>query len=221
MFTGIVQGLGEITALEPKASELRLTISPRFEMKNIIDGESVAVDGVCLSVERHDSLSFSVYASRQTLAHTNLGTLKTGALVNLERALAFGERLGGHLMSGHADCVALVKSVEKRSESLKITVTFPPSYSDQIIDRGSVALDGVSLTVTSCGKGFLSVNVIPDSQKRTNIRFWRTGTELNMETDMIGKYVASFARAWLDGKNKPGKALSGVTKEFLGRHGFL
>ena len=113
MFTGIVQGLGAIISLDRKATELRLSIRPQFEMKKLMDGESIAVNGVCLSVEKHSANVFSVYASQQTLEHTNLGRLNISSLVNLERALAFGERLGGHLVSGHVDCIAIVKSIEK------------------------------------------------------------------------------------------------------------
>ncbi len=223
MFTGIVQGLGKIVSLEHKASELRLTILPQFDMRQLVDGESIAVDGVCLSVEKHEVSTFSAYASRQTMDHTNFGQLKIGTLVNLERALAFGERLGGHLVSGHVDCVALVKSIEKINESRKVLVTFPPSFSDMVIDRGSITLDGISLTVTGCGKGFLTVNIIPESQKRTNMIFWKPGTELNMETDLVGKYVVNYARVWFE-KRKPDpnmSTVSNISEEFLYKHGFL
>lgn len=223
MFTGIVQGLGKICSLERKAAEMRLLIRPQFEMNKLQDGESIAVDGVCLSVEKHSGGNFTAYASGQTLGHTNLGKLKIGSLVNLERALAFGERLGGHLVSGHVDCVAIVKSVEKAAESRRVLVAFPVQYSDQVIDRGSIALDGISLTVTSCGNGFLEVNIIPDSQKRTNMRFWHIGTELNMETDLIGKYVVNFARLWFrDKKDSPSaQSPAAISREFLSKHGFI
>lgn len=223
MFTGIVQGLGEIISLDRKAAEMRLGIRPQFEMLKLENGESIAVNGVCLSVEKHSGSIFSAYASQQTLEHTNLGQLKIGSLVNLERALAFGERLGGHLVSGHVDCVATVKSIEKASESRRVLVTFPLQYSDLVIDRGSITLDGISLTVTACGNGFLAVNIIPDSQKRTNMRFWRQGTELNMETDLIGKYVVNFARQWFADKKADNKsrAVSTLSREFLSQHGFL
>ena len=220
MFTGIVQGLGEIKSLERKASEIRMSIVPHFSMENIIDGESIAVDGVCLSVEKHTGNTFFVYVSAQTLDHSNLGELKISSLVNLERALTFGESVGGHLVSGHIDCVAIVKEIKKEAESRKVLVTFPEAYSDLVIDRGSITLNGISLTVTSCGKGFLAVNIIPDSQKRTNMPAWRYGTPLNMETDLIGKYVVNFARDWFKDK-EGGKKVSALSREFLGRYGFL
>lgn len=220
MFTGIVQGLGEVKSLERKASEIRMRIQPHFSMENIIDGESIAVDGVCLSVEKHSGNNFAVYASEQTLQHSNFGQLKISSLVNLERALTFGESVGGHLVSGHVDCVAIVKDIKKEAESRKVLVTFPDAYSDLVIDRGSITLNGISLTVTSCGKGFLEVNIIPDSQKRTNMPSWRNGTLLNMETDLIGKYVVNFARDWFKDKEE-GKKVSAISREFLGRQGFL
>lgn len=223
MFTGIVQGLGEVVRLERGASELRLAITPRFEMKNISDGESIDVNGVCLSVETSAGSTFTTYASAQTLARTNLGRLRIGSLVNLERALAFGERLGGHLVSGHVDCVAVVKNIARKGESRQVLAVFPDSYSDMVIDRGSVALDGISLTVTGCGAGFLTVNIIPETQEQTNMRFWRDGSELNMETDLIGKYVVNYARIWFADKSHDsrGKTASAISREFLGKHGFL
>lgn len=221
MFTGIVQGLGEIISLNRKNSEMRLSIRPQFEMRKLEDGESIAVNGVCLSVEKHTDSTFSAYASQQTLEHTNLDRLRISSLVNLERALAFGERLGGHLVSGHVDCVAIVKSIEQAEESRRVLVTFPDQYSDMVIDRGSITLDGISLTITSCGQGFLAVNIIPDSQKRTNMRFWRIGTELNMETDLIGKYVVNYARIWFADRKKENKPASSLSREFLSQHGFL
>lgn len=223
MFTGIVQGLGVIKSLSRASSEMRFSINPQFAMNKITDGESIAINGVCLSVEKHAESIFEVYASKQTLSHTTLDQLKIGSLVNLERAIEFGERLGGHLVSGHVDCVATVKGIEIEAQSRKVTVNFPERYSDAVIDRGSIALDGISLTVTDCGSGFLSVNIIPDSQKRTNMPLWRNGTLLNMETDLIGKYVANFARIWFSDKKasaeRPGNP--GITRDFLGRNGFL
>lgn len=223
MFTGIIQGLGEIKSLERNTSEMRFKVKPHFDMDKITDGESISVNGVCLSVEKHTANIFEVYASEQTLSLTTLGQLKIGSLVNLERAIAFGERLGGHLVSGHTDCVATVTGIEIASQSRKVTVTFPAKYSDAVIDQGSIALDGISLTVTACGPGHLSVNIIPDSQKRTNMRLWHSGTRLNMETDLIGKYVANFARIWFSDKKHVNEkqATSGITREFLGKNGFM
>ena len=220
MFTGLVQSLGKIAAIKAASGQIRFSIIPNPPFKNLVDGESIAINGVCLSVEKHDGQSFSVYASRETTQRTNIKFLAAGAIVNLERALEFGERLGGHLVSGHVDCVARVDSIQSAGESLAIRLTFPEEFSAEVISKGSVALDGISLTVNACGTGFLEVNIIPDSIKRTNIPDWLKGTSVNMETDLIGKYVMNCLKYL-----KPGAASSkvsgGIDLEFLGRKGFI
>lgn len=217
MFTGLVQGVGRISGRMSEGGDLRLTIDPLFEMKNIERGESIAVNGVCLTVEKTVGNGFLVYVSRETLGRTNLGQLDQGGRVNLERALAFGERLGGHLVSGHVDCLANVVEMVPVAQSLRIVVTFPASYSDEVITRGSIALDGISLTVTGARRGTLSVNAIPETQKDTNLGSWRNGSLLNMETDMIGKYVRRSLGTLLGREQSSG----GLDMEFLARNGFL
>lgn len=211
MFTGIIQGLGEIEAAQRSNQERRLRIRPLFAMNEIEDGESIAVNGVCLSVEKHETGAFSAYASAETITRSTLGNLQAGTKVNLEQALKIGQRLGGHIVSGHIDCVATVASLAKIGQSLRIRLNFPRVFSPQVISKGSVALDGISLTVNDCGAGYLEVNIIPDSQKRTNIYLWRAGTKINMETDIIGKYVQSLLRPWEQGQSK---------RDFLAANGF-
>lgn len=211
MFTGIIQGLGVIEEARRFNQERRLRIHPLFAIDDMEDGESIAVNGVCLSVEEHDASSFSAYASAVTLARSALGTLGQGARVNLEQALKLGQRLGGHIVSGHIDCVATVASLARYGQSLRIRVNFPREFSPQIISKGSVALDGISLTVNKCGPGSLEVNIIPDSQKRTNIESWRAGSKINMETDIIGKYVQSLLNPWEQGQ---------LRRNFLAENGF-
>ncbi|BAV92350.1 riboflavin synthase [Candidatus Desulfovibrio trichonymphae] len=217
MFTGIVQGLGEIVALDKKGGECRLTLRPLFVLLDIADGESIAVNGACLSVETHNRDSFTAYASAETLSRTLLGGLAHGSQVNLERALALGERLGGHLVSGHVDCLATVTELRPSGQSFVYRLTFPEEFAVEVIYKGSVALDGVSLTVNACGKDFLEANVIPDTRRRTAIRYWRPGTRVNMETDMIGKYV----RRLLEARNAPAASGGGLNREFLLENGFL
>lgn len=212
MFTGIIAGLGRIQSIRLIGEERRFSISPQFAMPNIQDGESIAINGVCLSVERHAGEIFTAYASAETLRHSNLGQLQTGSTPNLERALEVGERLGGHLVSGHVDCVARVEKLTNAGESLRIRLGFPAEYGPQVVSKGSVALNGISLTVNDCGRDFLEVNIIPDSLKRTNIRDWRLGSLINMETDIIGKYVQHLLAPW-----QPG----GLDREFLAKYGFV
>lgn len=216
MFTGIIQGLGEITALNRLGQDSRLAIRPLFAMPDIVLGESIAVNGVCLSVEKSSDGQFCAYASGETLSRSNLKFLRQGARVNLERALALGDRLGGHLVSGHVDCLATVAEITPAGQSLRIVVNFPGQYSCEVIPKGSVALDGISLTVNEAGDGFLGVNVIPDTRGRTNLGQWRKGSLLNMETDMIGKYVRRMLAPWIGQDRK-----AGLDMDFLARNGFL
>lgn len=189
MFTGIIQGLGDVREVRRQGVDCRLDLRPRFRMENILDGESIAVSGVCLSVEKHDEDGFEAFASAETLGRTTLGGLRPGDSVNLERALALGDRLGGHIVSGHVDCVAIVRSLSRSGQSARFRLAFDRRYAPELIARGSVALDGISLTINDCGPDYLEVNIIPDTQKRTNMHSWRIGTRVNMETDIIGKYV--------------------------------
>lgn len=233
MFTGIIQGQGAITALRKSGAECRLAIRPLFTLENVVDGESIAVNGACLSVESHSRDGFTAYASAETLARTTLGALRQSDLVNLERALALGDRLGGHLVSGHVDCLATVRDVRPVGQSLRCRLEFPADFGPEVIAKGSVALDGISLTVNDCGPDFLEVNIIPDTQKRTTMRQWRPGARVNMETDLIGKYVRSLLALWSETAGMPGKtgragdagaaaqARAGVSRELLLRNGFI
>lgn len=214
MFTGIILGLGEVTEVIRASGERRFTISPLFEKDSWEDGESISINGVCLSVEKHWGKIFQVYASAETLAASNLGALETGDKVNLEPALALGEKLGGHLVSGHVDCVATVSRISRRGESREMRFGFPASFGAEVVRKGSVALNGISLTVNQCGSDFLNVNVIPDSLARTNISQWRIGSRINMETDIIGKYVL---KAISTGVAKGNSMLS---RDFLDENGF-
>lgn len=229
MFTGIIQCEGEILASRQEGSERRFSIRPLVPFAEVTDGESIAVNGACLSVESHDRGMFTAYASGETVARTTLGALTAGARVNLERALALGDRLGGHLVSGHVDCVAEVRSIERRGQSLCCRLTFPAAFGREVIPKGSVALDGISLTVNACGEDFLEVNVIPDTRRRTTMRAWRPGSRVNMETDLVGKYVARLLGPWReagsgagkdDGGDASGRA-GGLSLASLRRAGFL
>lgn len=233
MFTGIIQCEGEILASRQEGAERRFSVRPLVPLADVIDGESIAVNGACLSVESHSHEAFTVYASGETVARTTLGALTSGARVNLERALALGDRLGGHLVSGHVDCVAVVRSIERRGQSLCCRLTFPAAFGREVIPKGSVALDGISLTVNACGGDFLEVNVIPDTRRRTTMRAWRPGGRVNMETDLVGKYVARLLEPWrhagrddgngagTDGGGDAAGRAGGLSLESLRRAGFL
>lgn len=224
MFTGLIQGLGTVLAVERRGDESRLEIEPRRTMENVVLGESIAVNGVCLTVERWTGSRFQAYASGETLSATTLGGLRRGERVNLERALALGDRLGGHMVSGHVDCLARVESVRPAGESRVYRLSFPEAHGAQVVPKGSVALDGVSLTINNCGLDFLEVNIIPATQRETTIQDWNAGRMVNMETDLIGKYVQRMLGAWQPGEDEgaAGKqsASRGLSEEFLRKHGF-
>lgn len=219
MFTGLIQGLGTVLGLERRGNESRLDIEPRFVMRDVTLGESIAVNGACLTVEQWNGKAFQAYASAETLSATSLGNLGRGDAVNLERALALGDRLGGHLVSGHVDCLATVESVTPAGESKVFRLRFPGRFAPQVVAKGSVALDGVSLTINNCTLEYLEVNIIPATQKETTISQWRPGRVVNMETDLIGKYVQRMMAvpgALTEQTQEP----SGISEEFLRKHGF-
>jgi riboflavin synthase len=225
MFTGLIQATGRLARCEVHGDERTFTIMPDFSLSDVVDGESIAVNGTCLSVERHGDDYFTVYASGETIHRTTLGSLLQGTIVNLERAMRVGDRLGGHIVAGHVDCLARVESMEQAGASIRCRFSFPSSFAAEVITKGSVALDGISLTINACGDDWLSVNIIPDTQKRTSMRYWKPGALVNMETDVLGKYVR---RCLAQDKAAPdassgsaGGAKSNITREFLLERGFL
>lgn len=221
MFTGLVQGQGRIEAMERRGGDMLFRFHPLFSWDRPKIGESVACNGVCLIMETWISArpSFTAFASAETLSCSNLGGLVVGAFVNMERAMAMGERFGGHIVSGHVDTVAHVESVRPVGQSRCIRLAFAPEWSDQIVSKGSVTLDGISLTVNDCGPGFLEVNVIPETWRVTTVALWRPGSAVNLETDVIGKYVKHLMQPYV-ASGEAGAAEERVTMDFLRRNGF-
>ncbi|MBQ7618066.1 MAG: riboflavin synthase [Desulfovibrio sp.] len=222
MFTGLILDTGSIARVEKLGPDLRLAITPKHFKTCFSDlslGESIAVNGVCLSVERINPQSFWVYASAETLACTTIATFKEGQSLNLERALAVGERLGGHIVSGHVDGVAQIVFLKNEGASLRLKIAYPQALASQIVAKGSVALDGISLTVNACTKSTLEVNLIPDTQKQTTVGSWQVGDKLNLETDLLAKYVERFLSIRSNEAAKAQKA-SHVNFDFLLQNGF-
>jgi riboflavin synthase len=217
MFTGLIQSMGEVETLARKGQETRMRIRPSTPFERVVLGESIAVNGVCLTVEEYVRDSFDVYASGETMSRTNLGGLGVGSRVNLERALALGDRLGGHMVTGHVDCLAMVEEVRPAGESRIFRLSFDERFAAQVVEKGSVALDGISLTVNTCRGNELEVNIIPATWRETTISGWKAGTRVNMETDVIGKYVQRMLGPWTAGKDREE---SPITMDFLRRHGF-
>ena len=219
MFTGLVMGMGRIEAADNRGAETRFRIRALFDLNAIELGESIAINGVCLTVETFGEHWFTCYASRETMSVTSLGDLRVSSTVNLERAMAMGDRFGGHIVSGHVDCLAEVVEVRPAGESKIYKLTFDASNGKYVIPKGSVALDGISLTVNDCAPTWLEVNIIPETQKATTIAGWSPGRHVNMETDIIGKYVERMVTPWVVGESAEEKK-TGITMDYLREHGF-
>ncbi|WP_319583296.1 riboflavin synthase [uncultured Pseudodesulfovibrio sp.] len=219
MFTGLIMGMGRIETVEARGSETRFRIRALFDLADIELGESIAVNGVCLTVETFGEQWFTCYASRETLSVTSLGGLRPGSQVNLERAMAMGDRFGGHIVAGHVDCLAEVDQVRPAGESKIYRLAFDAAHGRYVIPKGSVTLDGISLTVNDCAPTWLEVNIIPETQKVTTISGWTPGTKVNMETDVIGKYVERMVQPWTGGSGTE-ESQTGITMEYLRKNGF-
>lgn len=191
MFTGIITDIGKILRITSFAQQARLQIQPASPTDDYKAGESIAVNGVCLTVESFTTNSFMAYASQETLAITNLKYLTPNSTVNLERALKVGDHLGGHFVSGHVDTMATVKQIITKADSHDIQIGFAAEFSKFIVPKGSITLDGISLTVNNCDDHFLNVNVIPTTFTNTSIKNWHCGYRVNMETDLLGKYAVN------------------------------
>lgn len=189
MFTGLIQSVGQLTAFETRGNYRVLTIRPDRPFGQIALGESIACDGACLTVISSDSKSFTVEASQETIARTILKNYKTGRSLNLERALRVGDRLGGHFVSGHIDAVGRVDKIRKTGHSLVLDFKHDPGSSRLLIEKGSIAVNGTSLTINECSEGWFSVNIIPHSVAHTNLSELKRKYEVNLEFDMLGKYV--------------------------------
>jgi len=214
MFTGLVEGVGEVIGLTPMAEGLRLAVKTSFPAAELSLGESVAVAGACLTVVALNPPRADFEVSPETLAATTFPLKKVGDRINLERALRIGDRLGGHLVTGHVDGMGVVREVRSGPAHIQMKFELPAALSRFVIVKGSVAVDGVSLTVNTCQGNAFTVNVIPHTARETTLAFLKVGDRVNLETDIIGKYVARLL-------GKDGPQGEGVTSELLARHGFL
>jgi riboflavin synthase len=191
MFTGIVEDVGHITNVEPLPSERarRLTVrAPLLDDEQAL-GASLAVDGVCLTVTAWRRGEVELVAAPETLERTTLGTLATGARVNLERPMRLGDRLGGHMVAGHVDGVGRIAAIAERAEAIDVTVEAAAPILRYVIEKGSIAVDGISLTVNSVDDKSFAVSLIPHTQTATTLAQKGAGAQVNLEVDLIGKYV--------------------------------
>ena len=195
MFTGIIQDLGRVAAREARGVDGRLTIATqRLDLSRVSIGDSICVQGVCLTVTSLDGSAFTADVSHETLSLTTLGELQTGAPVNLEPSLRAGDPLGGHLVSGHVDGVAEVKVANRDGDSLRVTIAAPRALARYIARKGSVTVDGVSLTVNEVSGETFGVNLIPHTQAVTTLGGLRAGARVNLEIDTVARYVERLAQ---------------------------
>jgi len=211
MFTGIIQACGVIKSIEKKGESGRIVVTTELDLDKVGLGDSIAVDGVCLTVVDVGSGVFTAEMSGETLALTTLGALTSGSQVNLEEPLTPTDRMGGHIVTGHVDGVGTICRREIKGGFAEIEVSVPGELSRQIVKKGSIAVDGISLTVVREWDGGFSTTLIPHTMNKTTLTEKGSGARVNIETDIIAKYVERFTGSY-HGK--------GVTEELLRKHGF-
>jgi riboflavin synthase len=212
MFTGIIEDVGVIANINKMAGRWEISLKTALQPATIKEGDSISVDGVCLTVTKLSGNIFSVDASLETLHITTLKDKRTGQNVNLERAMSAENRFGGHLVTGHIDGVGSIAEKRKEGDSVKLVIEVSPSLSRYIVGKGSIAIDGISLTVNEQRDNIFTVNIIPYTVSRTTIGEKNLRDAINIETDIIGKYVESFLT-----KDKS----KSIDMDFLYRHGYV
>jgi riboflavin synthase len=219
MFTGIIQSIGTVRDMQPKGGDMRLSIATgKLDMNDVALGDSIAVNGVCLTAIAFDGSSFSADVSRETLSLTSLGNLNRGSSVNLEKALTLQTRLGGHLVSGHVDGLGEVISRHDDGRSVRFSIRTPDSLAKYISAKGSICIDGTSLTVNKVDGSTFELNIVPHTLEETIIAGYHAGTKVNLEVDIIARYLE---RLLLGDKAAQSASSGGITEAFLAEHGFM
>ncbi|MBK5930246.1 riboflavin synthase [Halochromatium salexigens] len=225
MFTGIIEAMGRIETLEDRGGDQRIRIDAgvdagvkagALDLSQVSMGDSIAVNGVCLTVVELSARGFAADVSRETLSLTTLGTLKAGARVNLEQALRLSTPLGGHLVSGHVDGVGTLLEVREDARSWRLQIHAPGELARYIAPKGSICVDGTSLTVNQVKGAVFDLNIVPHTLGATIIGEYRVGTRVNLEVDLIARYLERL----LLGEQAAEHVDAGLTEEFLRRHGF-
>jgi riboflavin synthase len=190
MFTGIIAAIGKVESVQPSGGDLRIKVSTeKLDLSDVSLGDSIAVNGVCLTVVEMTEAGVSFDVSNETLDRTSLGQATESYQVNLEKALAVGDRLGGHMVSGHVDGLGKVIQMESSARSVRFRIEVPANLERYVAEKGSICIDGVSLTVNSVGPGWFEVNIIPHTMQETVISDYKEGTEVNLEVDLIARYL--------------------------------
>ena len=214
MFTGIIEDKGKVLKVEYRGQEKRLTIGMPPHLTEVQLGDSININGVCLTVARKGQQSIELDLSKETLQRSALGELKQGDEVNLERALRLSDRLGGHIVNGHIDGIGVIIEKKKERDFLQLTIRIPESVSKYVVQKGSIAIDGISLTVNEYQGGEIRLTLIPYTIEKTTLVDKKVGDRLNVEADILGKYVE---RLLARGDKKTGE----MDLSFLKEHGFI
>lgn len=221
MFTGIIEEIGTVAKIVPGERSLQLTLNCHTVLEDAGLGDSIAVNGVCLTVTSRTDHSFTADVMAETVRRSALGSLKTGSRVNLERAMAAGGRFGGHIVSGHIDGTGKIRDFKKEDNAIWVTIEAPEAIMRYIVEKGSIAIDGISLTVARVNQKEFAVSVIPHTKEQTVLLSKRPGEAVNLENDIIGKYVEKlmgFGEKAGDGNQGQH---GGVSMELLAANGFL
>jgi len=221
MFTGIIEGLGTIGAIRPAGQGKRLTIEADYALDQTKIGDSIAVNGACLTVVKINGSKFEVDLSPETLAASTFDKAKRGDRLNLERAMRLSDRIDGHLVLGHVDGIGVIKQREKLGNAIVVAIAVPEAFARHMIHKGSVAVDGISLTINACEPKSVTVSIIPHTARLTTIGMKQKGAPVNIETDMIAKYVERFTRGESIHNSEKTTASPGIDMEFLAKSGFL
>lgn len=212
MFTGIIAAIGSVESVQASGGDLRLQIAThKLDLSDVGLGDSIAVNGVCLTVVAMSDAQVSFDVSRESLDRTSLGQAKPGSKVNLEKALAVGDRLGGHIVSGHVDGLGKIILMEPSARSVKFRIEVPAVLERYIAEKGSICIDGVSLTVNKVGERWFEVNIIPHTMQETIISEYLAGTIVNLEVDLIARYLERLL---------PGQD-TGISRDTLAKHGYI
>ena len=211
MFTGIIKAKGKVSCIEDRGGDQRLTIeSTDIPWREFDIGESISVNGVCLTAISLRDNGFVTDVSVETINITALADIAVGDPVNIEPSLSLGERLGGHLVSGHIDCLGVIEALDGDARSIRLRIAIPEAYQRFVASKGSICVDGMSLTVNAVNDGSFEVNIIPHTADVTIIGGYKKGTRVNIEVDLVARYLERLIR----------KDDSGITKEFLKAHGY-
>ena len=217
MFTGIIEEVGTLERLAGG----EIAIRAKRVLEDVALGDSIAVNGICLTVTHFDAAHFTADVMPETVRRTSLAALRRGSRVNLERALTLKSRLGGHIVSGHIDGVGTIAAMQEEGNAILLTVRAETGLLRYIVEKGSVALDGISLTVARVSAADFTVSLIPHTREITNLREKRMGSRLNIETDILGKYVEKlFPGAHTKGDSDAPKSAGKITMDFLRQQGF-